>query len=206
MEIKRWRRFGHDRLYFTDDGGTQIGWWDLPPRPRTRSPRTPRHRHRRRRGWLQRNPVSPPRTRQPKPLAPVPPPVPVTDIAHTLPGRQLFEHAAVEGPDSSWNKGIEGENVVANCLFAARQANPYWSFLNSVPVGETTDIDHVLMGPGACSPSTPSTTATRTSGSAATRCSSTGTATRMSAAPVRRRPRPSGSSPTPATSTSRSVR
>ena len=29
MVIKRWRRYGNDRLYVTADDGTDLGWWDL---------------------------------------------------------------------------------------------------------------------------------------------------------------------------------
>lgn len=29
MEARRWKRFGHDRLYVLADDGLQLGWWDL---------------------------------------------------------------------------------------------------------------------------------------------------------------------------------
>lgn len=29
MDAKRWKRFGHDRLYVLTDDGQQLGWWDL---------------------------------------------------------------------------------------------------------------------------------------------------------------------------------
>lgn len=148
MEIRRWNRYGHDRLYFRDDAGTQVGWWDLATATAHEvAPGWLERLTAEATAWTARQRSAPPPRPAPRTLEPVPPPVPVTDIAFTLPGSQLFAHAAAEGPGSSWQKGIEGENVVADCLYAARQANPYWSFLNSVAVSETADIDHVLMGP-----------------------------------------------------------
>lgn len=29
MQTKRWKRYGHDRLYFLSDDDEQLGWWDL---------------------------------------------------------------------------------------------------------------------------------------------------------------------------------
>lgn len=147
MQFHRWQRFGHDRLYIKDDSGAQIGWWDL--RSSTAHDVAPEHLAQltaAARAWQLEHPSG--GRSGSAPLGPVPPPVPVVDIAHTLPGRQLFDHASAEGAGSSWDKGIVGENVTANHLFSARQRDPRWSFLNSVSVGEATDIDHVLIGPG----------------------------------------------------------
>ena len=44
--VRRWRRFGHDRLYVSFDGA-QVGWWDLlsgVPHPHTPHPSGPLHR------------------------------------------------------------------------------------------------------------------------------------------------------------------
>lgn len=151
LHATRWRRYGKDRLYFRDAAGAEAGWWDLVTDTshevpvlhlaqaqclaseaalQVKAPRKPA--------------VAPAAT----PIEPVPPPRPVSDIAFTAPGAQLAPRAQQEGADSSWAKGIMGENVTAQRLYEIRCRNPWWSFLNSVALNESVDIDHILMGPG----------------------------------------------------------
>lgn len=145
LSATRWRRYGRDRLYFHDAAGTDSGWWDL----LTDTPHEiPGHHLEEARrltaSVLGRLPSPGARP----PAAPVQPPVPVSDIAFTTPGAQLAPQARREGAGSSWAKGILGESVTAQRLYEIRCRNPWWSFLNSVAVSETVDIDHILMGPG----------------------------------------------------------
>ncbi len=67
------------------------------------------------------------------------------DRSRTILGR--FFGSSRLGPGSwPWNQGAEGELAVASCL---ARLGPEWTVLHSIPVGNgTSDIDHVVIGPG----------------------------------------------------------
>lgn len=52
-------------------------------------------------------------------------------------------------PESSWNVGLAGEQLVADELRKLAEQDPRWGFLNSIPVNANgTAIDHLVIGPG----------------------------------------------------------
>jgi hypothetical protein len=95
-----------------------------------------------------------------------PPRRPVVDLAYNRPGQQLqghidAAHAAGQRPTllrriflgkyaySSWERGLIGEQLVEAELRTLVQTDPWWGFINSIPVGENgADIDHLVVGLG----------------------------------------------------------
>lgn len=84
----------------------------------------------------------------------------------TLLARVLGMHTV----ERAWRIGADGEELVAARLAKLARKDPRWKFLHAVPVGDRgADIDHVVIGPGGSTRSTPSTTPGARSGSVATR-------------------------------------
>jgi hypothetical protein len=61
-----------------------------------------------------------------------------------------------------WRKGLAGERKVGAEL--ERLVRKDWRVLHSIPLPRDVDIDHLLIGTGGVSASTPSTTAAPASG------------------------------------------
>lgn len=173
--VKRWRRFGHDRLYVTVDGD-QLGYWDHSAQ--TLHPRTPEVESDLRqaldRHWASGGPppkaaVFPEAAEQPAaaevPVPAAPPAMerPWTDLAASPAGAALRDRAVaareaapvktllgrllqVHTDERAWRIGAAGEQAVAARL--ARLPDS-WRVLHAVPVGSRgSDIDHVVIGPG----------------------------------------------------------
>jgi hypothetical protein len=89
---------------------------------------------------------------------------PVVDLAYNAPGAQLrgqvdAARAAGQRPTllrriflgkhaySTWERGLIGEQLVEAELRKLVQTDPWWGFINSIPVGENgADIDHLVVG------------------------------------------------------------
>lgn len=175
LDITRWRRFGHDRLYISQ-GGTPLGYWDLATD--LACPSAPEHATviaEAAARWLERantgaaGSPSPMQSSAEQPHAdesgpaPAAVPPPWSDLAHNLPGAaaraqaQALRDAApvrtflarvvgAKTDERAWRIGADGEEAVAHRL---AKLGPRWRVLHAVPVGRRgSDIDHVLIGPG----------------------------------------------------------
>lgn len=48
---------------------------------------------------------------------------------------------------STWERGLIGEQLVERELYRLVKIDPWWGFINSIPVGENgADIDHLVVG------------------------------------------------------------
>lgn len=173
--VTRWRRYGHDRLYATDDDGTRLGYYDVTAA--SLHPDAPGAAERLR-DVLKGHPLYRPATPPGHGAAPErgdghagadgaaasPPP---GDLAANAPGAAARRRAAQERAEANrtpvrallqraldlptteraWRRGAEGEESVGARL--ERLAGHGWRVLHAVPVGRNgADIDHVLVGPG----------------------------------------------------------
>lgn len=175
--VKRWKRYGHDRLYVSDDAGQRVGWLDLSSGAITLDqPALARQFDAALMEYFGISSPSPsaepaPATRPSAAAVPQPSPppqmsVPCEDLSYRVPGQQaareaerLRQQAPVASalgrvfgfatPDRSWRVGAAGERKVADELDKLRRRDPRWCVVHSVPVGERgSDIDHLVVGPG----------------------------------------------------------
>ncbi|NJP52842.1 NERD domain-containing protein [Streptomyces sp. SBST2-5] len=167
LEVTRWRRYGHDRLYASLPDGTAAGWADLKTGKITIlraehsddviAALTPHlsDRH---------DTAAGPEPATAEPAAPpgLPPLTPDDDLAGNPPGAALRERLARSGAGrfertlarllrrptewESWEKGLTGEKRVGAEL--ARLSRHGWRVLHSIPLAHDVDIDHLLIGPG----------------------------------------------------------
>lgn len=170
LELRRWQRFGHDRLYVIADGGEQLGWIDLKTDEvhaedgRRDVVRAAADR------WRAESPVAPP-----EPETSVVPeefvasPIieePWVDLATNEAGAEARQQAMemlaaapvkntlarllrVHTDERAWRIGAKGEELVADQLAKVAKKDPRWRFLHAVPVGRRgSDIDHLVIGPG----------------------------------------------------------
>ena len=174
-EFRRWRRFGHDRLYVARADGTAVGHRDLVAD--IGSPETDESEEELRAAvtsWRADQDSA-----QPDPVSTIAEPVedadaaaPVlaeaapTDLADVRAGAAARAQARaakeaapvrtvlarllrVHNDERAWRIGADGEEMVAARLAKLAGKDPRWKFLHAVPVGERgSDIDHVVVGPG----------------------------------------------------------
>ncbi|MGN6782010.1 MAG: nuclease-related domain-containing protein, partial [Marmoricola sp.] len=182
--VRRWARYGHERLYAETPGGTALGYLDL---------KTGRYHsddlsnlpllekaigdHLASRAPTESEHTTPAET--PDPVAAVADPAPRVweDISGHRAGSAVREQALaareaqgkvrhflarvldVKTEERAWRVGAAGEQAVAAQL---AKLGPGWRVLHSIEVGDRgSDIDHVLIGPGGVIRSTPRTTRTR---------------------------------------------
>ncbi|MET7936805.1 nuclease-related domain-containing protein [Streptomyces sp. NPDC005322] len=163
LEVVRWKRYGHDRLYANLPNGTVAGWADCATGAIT---------------VLQvvyRDSVTAALTEHLRDIAPapasasaqvsrlpLPPLTPAEDLASNAPGHALAPHVATAAPGSlarivawllrrpiegdSWRKGLAGERRVGAELDRLRRYG--WRVLHSIPLPRDVDLDHLLIGPG----------------------------------------------------------
>jgi Nuclease-related domain len=205
VQVKRWCRYGFDRLYVTDSDGRKIGWWDLaddsghPEEPENdpllvkavmvwrTSAGSPAAKETAAGGPApsrtdesMRTALLPPRTlnasitpgeRIPSPAMTIvdyPPPdgaAEVVDLFFNRPGQQLIgkveaARQAGERPTlwrrfwlgkyaySTWERGMIGEQLVAQELVKLVGKDSRWWYLTSIPVGVDVDVDAFVVGPG----------------------------------------------------------
>lgn len=168
LVVKRWVRYGHDRLYVGTAAGERVGYWD--------NITCQAHLY----DELQRSAFEAALAgfRVHRKVARARPPAPVgrsqpamelpaerawTDLEGTAPGtatrqRALAERAAAplrtlvaralgaRTDERAWRVGADGETAVADRL---ARLGPSWRVLHAVPIGyRGADIDHVVIGPG----------------------------------------------------------
>ncbi|MES9520621.1 nuclease-related domain-containing protein [Streptomyces capoamus] len=165
LQVTRWKRYGHDRLYANLSDGTAAGWADVRTGDITVLRAEYRDdviavltRH------LQNLTKLVPSDRAPEAEARpmLPPLTPAYDLAVNPPGQSLRDLLAEFGPGlmervvsrllrrptewDSWRKGLAGERRVGAEL--NRLGGHGWRVLHSIPLANKVDIDHLLIGPG----------------------------------------------------------
>ena len=173
--FRRWRRFGHDRLYVARADGTALGHWDLAAD--VGSPETEGSEGELRAAvtsWRAGQNSAPrePMTAIAEPIEEAAATTPVlaeaapTDLADVRAGAAARAQARaakqaapvrtmlarvlrVHNDERAWRVGADGEEMVAARLAKLAGKDSRWKFLHAVPVGERgSDIDHVVVGPG----------------------------------------------------------
>ena len=168
--VRRWARYGHERLYAETPGGTALGYLDLKT-GRFRSDDLSNlpllqaaindHLASQRGGTLPVAVGGGPKATGEPPSADVAPGW--TDISGARPGSAAREQAVaaraaqgrvtgflarvfdVKTEERAWRIGADGEEAVAAQVAAL---GPQWRVLHAVRVGQRgADIDHVLIGP-----------------------------------------------------------
>ncbi|MGN6252008.1 MAG: nuclease-related domain-containing protein [Marmoricola sp.] len=170
--VRRWARYGHERLYAETPGGTALGYLDL---------KTGRYHsddlsnlpllekaigdHLAVKAPTQTEPATPAETPAPVAAAVAEPGPPTwEDISGHQAGSAVREQALaareaqgkvrhflakvldVKTEERAWRVGAAGEQAVAAQL---AKLGPEWRVLHSIEVGNRgSDIDHVLIGPG----------------------------------------------------------
>jgi hypothetical protein len=167
VSVRRWRRYGRDRLYVTDPGGRTLGWHD-PATGATHvavadaAPEVAAAVS----GWQAASGTGGARVAEPEPRPdPVPAP-PRRDLVENQPGELARARAVSLGraapvrtfaerllglrtDERAWRIGAAGEVRVAGDLEQLRRHDARWRVLHAVPVGDRgSDIDHVVFGPG----------------------------------------------------------
>jgi len=158
--VRRWTRFGKDRLYVSTSDGQRVGWRDLASGALTvEAPQYAVELEAVLAAWAVL-PATPP--------AANPSPAPWRDLATNRPGQMAREQAEIElaemrerssigtfvartldlkTDERSWRVGAGGEEAVGARL--EKLTDRGWFVLHSVPVGSRgSDIDHVMVGPG----------------------------------------------------------
>ncbi|WP_189860651.1 nuclease-related domain-containing protein [Streptomyces poonensis] len=161
LQVVRWKRYGHDRLYANLPDGTAVGWADC----KTGVITVLRAEY--------REPVTAILTQYLAGIVPVPasavpgrpvlPPLTAADdLASNAPGDALRPQVAAAGVSAwarvvawllrrpiegdSWRKGLAGEQRVGAELDRLRRQG--WRVLHSIPLPRDVDLDHLLVGPG----------------------------------------------------------
>ena len=173
VSVRRWRRYGRDRLYVTDAAGLALGWHDLATgethvavAEAATDVEAAIARWRATVGGEGRETVDPAEQR-----TDLMPPVPELnppgrDLAANRPGelareqavtlrqaapvRTFFERlVGARTEERAWRIGADGETRVAADLEMLHRRDPRWCAIHAVPVGDRgSDIDHVVIGPG----------------------------------------------------------
>ena len=171
LTVTRWRRYGHDRLYVSDDGDNRVGWLDLltgalhldqPGLSAELDRALLSH-------FGVQAAVAPTPAPTPRPSIPVQPmakPAPWEDLAARIPGQEPRQVAlalrreapvrtavarmfGVHTEERAWRIGADGEQKVASQLAKLVRRDPRWRSLHGIPVGSRgSDIDHLVIGPG----------------------------------------------------------
>lgn len=174
-EFRRWRRFGHDRVYVARADGTALGHWDLAAN--VGSPETKESEAELRAAmtsWRSDQDSAGPEpvtviaepSEEAAAATPVVAEAAPTDLADVRAGAAARAQARaakeaapvrtmlarvlrVNNDERAWRIGADGEEMVAARLAKFAGKDPRWKFLHAVPVGERgSDIDHVVIGPG----------------------------------------------------------
>lgn len=168
--VRRWARYGHERLYAETPGGTALGYLDLKTGrfhsddlsnlPLLEAAINDHLASRRGAAASGAVGAAPTATREPSSAVPAPA---WTDISGARPGSAAREQAVaaraaqgrftgflarvfdVRTEERAWRIGADGEEAVAAQIATL---GPQWRALHAVRVGHRgADIDHVLIGP-----------------------------------------------------------
>lgn len=166
LELRRWRRFGHDRLYVIAGGDEQLGWVDLKTDEvhaedgKVEVVRVAADR------WRAELLEAEPSVVVEEVVAPPVIEEPWIDLATNEAGAEARQQALeklaaapvkntlarmlrVHTDERAWRIGAKGEELVADQLAKVSKKDPRWRFLHAVPVGRRgSDIDHLVIGPG----------------------------------------------------------
>ncbi|WP_432752704.1 nuclease-related domain-containing protein [Streptomyces sp. JL2001] len=165
LEVTRWKRYGHDRLYANLPDGAAVGWADVTTGDITvlvaeyRDDVIAALTHRLREVSASDLPKG---TSGAEARPVLPPLLPADDLSANRPGEALRDLLDKSGPGlmervvsrllrrpskwDSWRKGLAGEKRVGGEL--NRLERHGWRVLHSIPLGERVDVDHLLIGPG----------------------------------------------------------
>jgi hypothetical protein len=175
---KRWRRYGHDRLYVESAAGERVGYRDLTTgldHPVAESDRLLVMRLAE--AWQAEQGVVAVRPAVTVDAAPATEAVPDTpetlyaerpwlDLTQNRPGaaaREQADHEFAKAPvratlarlvdskndERAWRLGARGEELVAAELAKVARKDPAWTAIHAIPVGHRgSDIDHLVLGPG----------------------------------------------------------
>ena len=177
LVVRRWRKYGHDRLYVTTAGGAKIGWRDQKTgESHLDDVAFQQAFDRAISSFLGVADLEPPTGPLLSPeagvtLPPAAPPVTepeVGDLSLNRPGQMARDKATQEAAaqrergrirnfllratdakteERSWRVGADGEEAIGSRL--EKLLDHGWTVLHSIPIGEKgSDIDHVLIGPG----------------------------------------------------------
>lgn len=165
--VRRWARYGHDRLYVTTPDGSNLGFYDLKTGASHLQDEQCRSAFEASvaRYLTSGHPTTDmTRERAPEQIVDATPVAPTwIDFAERQPGhmaRQQAREKRQEAPvktflarvlgvhtdERAWRIGADGEEAVAKRL---EHLGEGWRVLHSVPIGDRgSDIDHVVIGPG----------------------------------------------------------
>jgi hypothetical protein len=169
LVVKRWSRYGNDRLYVSTAGGERVGWRDL--KTGATVVQAPEHAIELEAvlaAWSVVIPGQAPAVVEAGELALPPGPAQWHDLAAVRPGELARAQAEAElasmrersrigtfvartldrkTDERAWRVGAGGEETVGDKLEKLNKDG--WHVLHSVPVGTRgSDIDHVLIGTG----------------------------------------------------------
>jgi len=169
INIRRWKKYGHDRAYASDESGTSWGFIDLKTGEMQLKPGAPPSAELSLLMWAAERAQRATYAQEPSSygFAPGVGPAPGVDLALTPAGQSAAAKAQEEWaaysarrpvaskvallfglrtPDRSWAVGAAGEREVGRRL--ERLTRSGWHILHSVPIGNRgSDIDHLLIGP-----------------------------------------------------------
>lgn len=157
LTVREWKRYGHDRLYVSDDAGTKVGFYDRKTGELHVTDATLR--------YAVLDALAPFLTGEIPAFAhrinadPVPA---GHDLADNVAGAAVAEQASQLAPGrfqrlaakvlglrteaTSWEAGAKGERIAGRRLERLRSHG--WEVLHSVVLQSGADIDHIAIGPG----------------------------------------------------------
>ena len=168
LVLRRWKRYGQDRVYVATIGGVDLGWRDL--KTGQTVIQAPEHAADLEAALAAYVPTVPePRSSVEPAVVPTEPAeLPWRDLALNRPGQAAREQAQSElavmrqrsrigtfiartfdmkTDERAWRVGAGGEETVGEKL--EKLVKHGWHVLHAVPVGDKgSDIDHVVIGPG----------------------------------------------------------
>ncbi|GAA3488561.1 nuclease-related domain-containing protein [Streptomyces cremeus] len=166
LQIKAWRRYGHDRLYVLRPDGLAVAWMDRKTGEVTFL--RPEYREAVLAALADYQAPPPPTVAKAPRSSPqpqyesLPPLTPDHDLARNRAGANVRDKIQKEKPApvirlldvvlrrpshlDTWRTGYRGEQLVGAEL--ARLTSHGWHVLHAVPLPREVDIDHLLIGPG----------------------------------------------------------
>lgn len=156
LRVRRWQKYGHDRLFVETENGIKVGWFDL---------RTQKHHLNQPGMWPEFQQAVNDWRKLPKPAAQQrrsTRPNQTRDLAGNVAGEALQQRAEqlqpqhsvlrvlarafrIKTADYAWRTGAKGEQKVASKLDPLKRRG--WHVLHSIDLGMGGDVDHLVIGP-----------------------------------------------------------